>query len=518
MSQRGHHGSITNAFAFILLGLISITFTGCGSASSSPTSKANEVIVAIQSDGKTLDPHKAVDAGSMRLIENMYSTLMRYTDTYGNVEPDLLASRDVADDFRTFTLTIRDDATFHASGKAVTAADVVYSLNRIREIGIRAEPLATLSSIEATDEHTVVMKFDKPMSPLLTYLAHPMYAIVDRDVVDANAGDLGGVDAGSGPFALVRWDRNRALVLKKHDKYHADGLPKLDRVTYRPIPDETARTTALVNGEVDIVLDVPVQDIDMLTSSTNVAVESTQGTFWEYLGLNTNQPPLNDPRVRQAIAWALDRSALNNAVKYGRATELTAGVIPSHHWAYADFTLYPNRDIDKAKALLADAGLADGFDVTLKVGADFPYQVQAAGIVKQMLKDANIRVDLQRLESTMFFADLGEGNFQMTLVGWVGFVDPDEWLYAIYHSDGKYNQQGYSNSEVDRLLEQGRAVGDREQRKAIYAEAQKLITADAPTVYLYLNDQTSAYRDHVQGYNVHATASTISLRSTAIKQ
>lgn len=500
------------------------TLVGCGEQAA-PTAEAaeatasragepragGELVIALQADGKTLDPHAALDAGSMHLIENMYSTLMRYTDEYGEIEPDLLASHEVSDDFRTFTLTIRDDAQFH-SGRAVTAEDVKYSLERIIEMGPRSEPLANLDEIEVTGVHTLVLRFSEPMSPLMTYLAHPMMAIVDREVVEANGGELDRADAGSGPFKLVDWQKDQRLTLEKDAAYYVDGLPRLERVVYRPIPEDTARTTALANREVDVVLDVPVQDVELLEQTRGVVVASVPGTFWEYVGLNTQRPPFDDARVRQAVAWAVDRAVLNQAVKYGRATVLDGGHIPPHHWAYADLHLYPQRDVAKAKALLAEAGHPEGFSTELIVGADFEYQVQAAGIVKQMLKDAGIEVDLQRLESSMFFERLGQRDFDMTLVGWVGFVDADEWVYAIYHSDGPYNQQAYANSEVDRLLAEGRAVGERDARQAIYRDAQERIATDAPTVFLYVNDQTSAHLDDVGGFVTHPTATTLSLR------
>jgi peptide/nickel transport system substrate-binding protein len=152
--------------------------------------------------------------------------------------------------------------------------------------------------------------------------------------------------------------------------------------------------------------------------------------------------------------------------------------------------------------------------MTIKVTSAAAYQGQAAEVIKQQLKDVGITVRVQQLESTVFFNALNTGDFQATLVGWVGFVDPDQWMYALFHSGGKYNQQGYSNPQLDKLLEQGRVTLDRDQRKDIYSQAQRIVAQDAPMVLLYVNPQVSAYRDNVHGYIVRPTAATISLRQT----
>src|SRR5690606_30178693 len=163
-----------------------------------------------------------------------------------------------------------------------------------------------------------------------------------------------------GPFALVEWRKNRHLKLKKHHGYHVEGRPYLDEVIFRPIPDETARTTALRNGEVHLVLDLPAKDIEIVKNASGVVIQSVPGTFWEYIGLNTSRAPLDDVRVRQAIAHAIDREALNRIIKLGHATPVDGGHIPPNHWAYAaDLRPYAKRDVDRAKQLLAEAGHGD---------------------------------------------------------------------------------------------------------------------------------------------------------------
>ncbi|MEX0654783.1 MAG: ABC transporter substrate-binding protein [Phycisphaeraceae bacterium] len=472
--------------------------------------------IAIQADGSTLDPHSATDAGSMRLIENMYSTLMRYSETFGEIEPDLLADHEVSDDHRVYRLTIRPDARFHVTGRNVTAEDVKYSLERIQSRKLRHEPMADLEAIEVVDTHTLEMRFAEPMTPWLNYLAHPMYAIVDREIVEQNDGELGRADAGSGPFRLVEWQRDQQAVLEADPDYYVDGLPRLDRIVYRPIPEEPSRMIALANREVDIVLDVPTQQLARVRDLEHVVLESTPGTYWEYIGLNLEHAPLDDVRVRQAIAHAVDRDALNRAARYGYAEPLTGGHLPPHHWAHLDEALYPAPDIERARQLLAEAGHPDGFDAELIVNTDNQPQLRAAEVVANMLRPLNINVTVRGIESTTFFSRLNNREFEMTVVGWVGFFDPDEWTYPTFHSEGQYNQQSYANPELDALLEQGRRTADRDERAAIYRGAQRIIATDAPVVFLYLNDQITGYLDDVWDFDVHPTATTTSLRDTWI--
>ena len=270
-----------------------------------------------------------------------------------------------------------------------------------------------------------------------------MNAIMDRRLMQAK-GDavLRNHDAGSGPFRMVEWKKDDHLTLERDPRYYVAGLPRVERLVYRPIADENARTTALRTGEVDIELDVPPRDIAKLQHEPRLRVESVPGTFWEYIGFNTRRPPFNDVRVRQAVAWAVDRDTLDKLVKLGRATVLDGGNIPPSHWAYAGLHIYPKRDVARAKQLLAEAGHAGGFRTTLKVGSSFPYQVNAAQVIKQELRDAGIRVHILMQESGLFFDSLGRHDFDMDVVGWVGFVDPDEWTYNLFHSGREVQPAG----------------------------------------------------------------------------
>jgi len=513
----------------LILCLSLFAFTGCSSQEAAPEDASQEtpaeapqeesqIIIALQSDGKSLDPHIVTDAASSHIAENMYTTLMAYTPVYGEVAPLLAKEYTVSDDKKTYAFVLNEGVKFHNSEKEVAAEDVKYSIERIISLEVRKEHFAAVESIDTPDKYTVVFNLKEPFAPFLTYLAYPMNAVVNKEVVEANGGKLDQVDAGSGPFQLVEWKKDQQAVLAKNPNYFEADKPKLDKVIFKPIPDETARATALRNKEIDLIFDVTDKEIMVLKDAADINIESVPGTFWEYLGLNVEKENLKDVKVRQAIANAVDREAINQTVKFGRATVLTTADIPPGHWAHADLKIYPERNLEKAKQLMKEAGKENGFKLTLKAGSDFKYQVDAAQMIKQQLKDINIEVEVLAQESGVFFDALGKGDFEMTVVGWLGFVDPDEYLNNIFRTGAVWNQQKYSNKEVDSLLDQGRIASTVEERKEIYAKIQKIIAEEAPMVFLYANQQSCAMLNHVKGFVVHPTVSSIFLKDTSIEK
>jgi len=505
----------------LLLFLVLLYATGCGGGETEGPApgpgapvRGGHLRVAMQDTGQQLDPHRVTDAASMRLIENLHATLLRYGPDGRRFEKDLARSVTVEAGGRRWVIELVEEASFHG-GRPVRAEDVVFSIERIRREGTRAHHFDGLKRLEAAGPHTVVLVFDQPMAALRAALAHPMNAVLDREAIEAGA-DPAREDVGAGPFRLERWRRGEPLVMARHAGYHVPGRPRLARVTMIPMPDESARMTALRTGTVDLVLDVPAAAVARVETEPALSVSRVPGTFWEYVGINCRRPPLDDPRVRRAVAWAVDRAQVSTLVKFSAARVLRGGHLPPWHWAATKRPVYPGRDLARARALLEEAGVRTPIELTLKVGASFPYQVRAAEVVKQQIEAAGFEVDIRALESGTFFADLGEGRFDLTLVGWVGFVDPDAWTYPIFHSGGRYNQQGYASESVDAWLEEARRTMDRQVRASLYRKIQRRIARDAPVVHLYVNDEVVAMRRAVGGFAAHPTATTIGLRRTWI--
>ena len=345
---------------------------------------------------------------------------------------------------------------------------------------------------------------------------NPINAIGSRKITEENDGSLAQVDAGSGAFQLEDWDVGSSVTLKAYDGYWEEGLPVSDGVTFRTISDETSCATAIRNGEVDMILDATSTVTAVLQNASGLTITSIPGTFWEYLGMNCEHEYLDDPLVRRAIACAIDRDAINAAVKLGSATVLTNTCIPNTHEAGLTTDTYPARDVEKAAELLEQAGIQQG-EITLdmKVGSDWQYQVDAGTMIKQQLADVGINVEITAEDSGIFFDDLNSGNFDLTICGWSGFVDADEYLYNLFTSDGSYNQQNYSNPQVDELLHQARITMDNDERIELYRQAEQIIADDAPMAFLYMNNYTVITRDNITGFTPLSTGNAIFLKETS---
>jgi len=460
----------------------------------------NTLRIALQSQAKTLDPHLATDAASMRLCELLYSTLLEYTDQYGQWRPLLADSVHISTDNLSYTIFIKRGVVFHTSGSLVTANDVAYSLRRIQRMGVRSHHLGPVEAITAVDTYTVTLQLTEPFAPLLTHLAHPMNAIIDSSIEQPSR-----EDAGSGPYQLVSWEPGSALIASSWKDCALGDAPAIDTLHFQIISDETTRMSMLKTGQIDLVTDVPAREVASMQRNKDFTTQSVEGTFWEYIGYNTRSFPFNDARVRRAVSHTLDRDAIAHLVTFSLAKPLHGGPLPSTHWAHDTTSIYAAPDTAQALQLLEQAGYG-GEQVELIVGSSFPYQVSAAQVVKQQLAAVGMPVKIVPLESSVFFDRLNEGNFQMTLVGWVGFVDPDEWFYPLFHSQGSYNQQGFADSTLDALLESARRELDKKKRKRVYREISQLIVRQAPMSFLHINPQTSSWNQRLSDFAIHPTA------------
>ena len=501
-------------FLFVSLMTMMLVFTACrGDDGETPAGEKVVLTIGLQSDPSSLDPHMATDAAAIRRTENMYNTLLTYTLVYGEVAPSLAHSFEVSEDNLVYTLFLEEGVLFH-SGREMTAEDVVFSINRIREEGVRAAHFDQVADIVAVDSHTVELILSEPFAPLLTYLAHPANVIVDREVVEENDG-LANVGGGTGPFKLYNWEVGTSLTLDAFDDYW-EGRPELDRVVFRTIVDATARATALRNNEIQMIIDVTDIELSVLEDAEGIVVETVTGTFWEYMGMNCERPYLDDVRVRQAIAHAIDRDAINEVVKMGNATVLTTANIPPTHEMYANLNVFPARDVERALQLMEEAGLSDGIELEMIVGSDWQYQVDAGQMISQQLADIGIDVTISALESGIFFDMLGDGDFDLTIVGWTGFVDADEFFFNIFHSEGRFNQQNFVSPELDELLLAGRSTMSSEERFEIYKDVQYILATEAPMAFLYMNNFTVAMQENVQNFVVHPTSASFWLKDVVL--
>lgn len=503
-------------------GAAALGVTGLGalqaSAQTPEPKRGGTLTAAMQVDATSLDPHMASSYSSTLVIEQVYNGLIQYAPDM-TIVPDLAESWTVSEDGMTYDFKLRTGVKFH-NGREMTSDDVLYSLNRVRDAAggsPRSYLLVDVANIEAPTPDTVRITMAKPFSALLSHLNVDI-AIVPKEVVEAN-GDLSTTMVGTGPFKFIEFVPNTHAKLERYEEYHEEGLPYLDALTWIPIPDDPTRTANIQTSTVDFADQIPQKDIDSLQNEDGVVLVKGDSTLHDYLMLNVARAPFSDVRVRQAIAKTLDRQLMTDVILFGYGKPIDGGAIPEWSWAYADLHTYPVPDIDGAKALLAEAGLGDGFSFTIGAGANYSAQVQAGEMIKEQLKEIGIDVTVAPQEwGTYIDTVITQKNFDAAIIGWIGAIDPDDWLYARFHTGEQWNTTGYSNAQVDELLEQGRAITDQAQRKELYNQAEAIIVDESPFVFFYLYDQFEAVRDYVIGYSHMANNSKLTFKRTWINK
>ncbi len=466
--------------------------------------RGGTLIAAMAADPQGFDSHITSAHSSFEILENVYEQLVTVDENL-NMVPALAESWEVSDDNLTWTFNLREGVRFH-NGRPLTSDDVVYSYERIMNpdtgSGVSWR-FGSVESVEAVDDLTVAIHLTEPSPNLLGRIGgYGGMAIIPKEIVEDGTVDTHPV--GTGPFKFVEYVPGDRVVLEANPDYWEEGKPYLDGVTFKPIPDETVRLTNLLAGEVDWVDSLPPQRVTELATSGEVIVDKVSGGDYWYIGVNTTREPFNDVRVRQAIAYAIDRAEVTAAAKWDTAAANQGPIPPDSFWYY-DHQPY-GRDLEKARQLLAEAGYPDGFETEFMPTSFYEETVRTAQVLQAQLSQIGINADIRTLEWGTWLEEEGSGNYDMYLCGWLGNIDPDDFYYAQHHTDQIFNFTGYSNPELDELLDAGRVETDEATRKDIYNQVQQIIIDEAPYVYLYNPAVVNAWQPHVRGYHALPSA------------
>jgi peptide/nickel transport system substrate-binding protein len=508
----GAYTGLSVAMCVVLLaGLVLSAVPQHAAAQGTPTPKTGGTLTAaISSDPVNLDPALSSAYSTFEILENVYNQLV---DLDANLQPvpELAESWDVSADKLSYTFHIRHGVKFH-NGREMTADDVVYSLERIRNPDTKsgaAYVLDPLDKIQAVDQYTVLITTKTIYAPLLVKLSDSHLAIVPKEEVEK--GDFDKRAVGTGPFKFVEFVPADHTTLVRNDDYWEPGLPYLDQIIYKPIPDDTVKKTNLETKNVDWVDNVPPKDVkDMMASSDYVVRTVNAPSYW-YLGVNLKRKPLDDKRVRQAISYAIDREELAALALYDLGVPSQTPIPAGNFW-HSEYAPY-SRDLDKAKQLLQEAGVGDGFKTEFLVAQAYQASVQIAEGAQSELADVGIDATLRPLEWSTWLDEEGHGNFDMYVCGWIGLVDPDDFFYAQQKTGQVFNFTGYSNPDLDKLLDQGRQELDPNKRKEIYDQVQKILIDDLPYIYLMTQGSVNGWQTYVKGYEVRPD-SAISFKTT----
>ncbi|CAA9328724.1 MAG: Dipeptide-binding ABC transporter, periplasmic substrate-binding component [uncultured Nocardioidaceae bacterium] len=480
----------------------SVDVDGSGSDSGSQSQSGGVLTAAIAGEPDNLDPHNTSAYFSFQVLENVYDTLVE-PDENLEMQPSIAEEWETSEDQLTWTFTIRQDVKF-SDGSDLTAEDVAYSYNRIIDEELSSSyKFAEVKSIKALDPQTLEIALKQPQPNLLAAVGgYKGMAIVSKKNV--TSGDVKTNPVGSGPFKLDSFRSGDRIELVRNEEYWGEK-PALSGVTFTFVKDPTVALQNLEGGEVQWTDNLPPQQVSTLEESDEVVVESEPTSDYWYLALNQNREPFNDENVRRAIAFAIDREAIVKAAKFGNATVNQTAIPEASSW-YHEYAPY-SHDPDQAQQLLDDAGVSD-LTMDLMVTSDYPETVSAAQVIADQLSEVGIEVEIRELDFSTWLAEQGKGNFDMFMLSWLGNIDPDEFYYAQHHSKGQFNFHGYSNPEVDTLLDEAKVETDTEQRKQMYDDVSELIVDDASYIYLYNPDIAQGWMPEVEGYEVRADRAT----------
>lgn len=477
--------------------------------------KEGTIVVGIDADALTLDPHNFRHRETEAILRNVYDGFVTRTSDMV-VIPELAESVTQVDDL-IWAITIREGVKFH-DGTPFTVKDAVYTINRIVQegaMGGKTSPrkglFGTVTGAEAVDERTLHVHLSAPMPHFLAMLPFHM-------VVPASLGEgMVAKPVGTGPFKFVEWEKGSHVVLERFDDYYGGapdwppvGPAPAKRVIFRVIPEPASRLAALRAGEVDIITMVPFDYYPVLEADPNVRPVAVTGTRSFFIDLNVNKPPFDNVLVRRALNYAIDRDALIEQILDGMGTKIPTILSPDA-LGYHDLEPYPY-DPEKAIALLAEAGYGPDNPLRFTLDVRSDYRVEALAIA-HLLRRVGVEVNVEVWPDYGTLSDMyirEETRRQAWFDSWGNAsLDPEGIIPAKYYTntsggiegDGRGNFSGYSSPEVDRLIRLTKSTFDPEERVAAFKKIQEIIYEDAPQVFLYIPQELYGVSNRLENWS-----------------
>ncbi|HET6972836.1 MAG TPA: ABC transporter substrate-binding protein [Pyrinomonadaceae bacterium] len=489
--------------------------------------RSNAFVIALGDNVRTIDPigAPAVEAASERVRTLMFNTLVKKDDKFDYVG-ELASDIKRSDDGLSYTFTLRDGVKFH-NGQALSSADVKYTLDLVFSSnfgksasfykGQGAEKRSYIKSVEAPDARTVVVTLTEPWVGLLSNLV-PIPMIPKDSYESQKTHPLG-----TGPFKFVHYDNAQQVCDVEAFPDYWEGAPKLQSVRVRVISDMNALQAELQSGRVDIAplpTSLSPDAVKRLEGDPNLQVKVFNGSNVNLLTINTASPPLNNVKVRQAIAYAIDRESLIKNLLLGLG-KIANSIIPEESWAYSPGQTY-SYDPARAKQLLDEAGFRDPdgdgprmrFDkpIVFKLSGSSIAGRQYAGVIQNSLKEVGIPVEIETAEQNTFLDELKRGNFQMSYSQWVGGNQDPIFYKDLFASSeiptetrSARNRSRYSNKDLDALLNEALNTYDHQKARELYVRIQEIVSRDVPVFPLWYQSNIVIARKDVQNIQVNAS-------------
>ena len=486
---------------FMVALLIMTALGGCAGGTGESSEDKSSVVVGIQQDIDSLDPHKATAAGTKEILFNIFEGLVK-PDPNGNLMNAVASDYSISEDGLVYTFTLREGVKFH-NGDEVTAEDVKYSLERVAGILDGTALMSTLSadkggitSVDILDPQTVQVSVGSANMELI-------YSFTAAIIPAGSGEDAEAHPVGTGPFSFVSYKPQEGVVLAKNADYWQSGLPYLDEVTFKIVNSPDTALLDLQGGSIDIY--PYLTDSQAAELSGSFQVMAAPSNVVQALFLNNADETLSDVRVRQAICYALDKDSVNEFVFGGNGAIISSAMLPTLQDFYVDVNdVYgTGANIEKAKELLADAGYADGIDLEIKVPSNYEVHMQTAEVVAQQLEAAGINAVIVPVEWATWLDEVYNGrNYQATISGITCDQTPG-YLLNRFQTESSKNFINYANAEYDETYLKAAASLDLAEKAEYYKELQNMLAEDAGTAFLSVPPITVAVKPELSGYTFY---------------
>jgi peptide/nickel transport system substrate-binding protein len=492
---------------------IFVSLAGCGHKPD-----PNTVVMIIESSPTNLDPRVGTDAQSERIGKLLFDSLVR-RDEHFNLQPWLAEKWEIPDP-QTYIFHLRHDVRFH-NGAPLTSRDVKWTLDSIINgsvISAKASTYKLVDHIETPDDWTVLIHLSEPYATLLWNLSDGAFGVVPY----GSGKNFNHEPIGSGPFRFVSAEQDNEVVIERNDQYWGEHA-HVQRVRFAVIPDTTTRALELRKGSADVVINALGPDMVVaLQKEPALEVQIAPGTIYNYLAFNLRDPILRDTRVRQAIAYAIDRKTMIKYLWRDQAEPAT-NILPKQHWAYDPNVRDYDYDPARARQILDAAGYAakNGvrFHLTMKTSTEETTRLLAA-VLQQQLREVGIALDIRSFEFATFYSDVVKGAFQLYSLRWIGGNEDPDIFEHVFHSASfppkRANRSYYVNPQVDALIEQGRRELEQQKRKQIYFQLQEVLAEDVPYVHLWYLDNVIVYSKRLRNIQLSPSGNYDFLKTTEI--
>jgi peptide/nickel transport system substrate-binding protein len=471
---------------------------GLSRAFQAPEPKAGGTLVAATIDKPVnMDPAFAELYSSMQVYQNIFDTLV-YVDADYNFTPGLAKAWNQID-ATTWEMDLVENAMFH-NGEAFTSRDVAFSVERVFDPALGAPNavfLQAIDRVETDGDYKVKFFLKSPWGSFLADLA-AAFQIVNETAVTTLDPRLEPV--GTGPFKFTEWVKDDHITLSKWESYHkaSAGLPYLDQVIFRAIPDDTVRLTGLQTDELQWAMQVPLQRVEELKGESDIKVSEGKPYLPDFIYLNASKPPFDNKLVRQALAWCVNREEIVNVAFFGQAEQATEAVYSGNPYYSGINAWADGPDYDKAKALLVEAG-AEGLEFQFDGQPQVPTQMKTAQVLQQQFQRAGINMTIQNYESGEWISRLFSKEYAATSSYWSATLDPVHFYLPNLLSTSGWNSSGYGTPEMDAALQAFASETDFEARKVAYQNVITLCQEEVPMIPIDNQLQQYWVRANVHG-------------------